>query len=209
MNLLSHATTAKRTFLVRTTLPSLFGSALGLGLLIGFLATVIEIERGTGFSALVAGPWTGWPRSEVTEIDPYSRAILAYSGKRSLSESDAMSFVAQTDSTGTGLDSACDYVLTGAIPAARYWTLILSTPAGALIANPAERQGFTSSEVLRNSEGQFEIHLSRQARPGNWLPLGGSGKFILILRFYDSDLISPTAVLDAAHMPAILRGHCE
>jgi len=205
---LDRAEKGRRTVSAYIILPSLFGSALGLGLLFGLFATFIEIKRGNGFSALIAGPWIGWPRSEVTEIDPYSRAILAYSGKRSLSESDAMSFVALTDSSGTRLDSACDYVLTGAIPRARYWTLTLSTPAGELIANPAGRQGFTSSEVLRNSDGGFEVRLSRHARPGNWLELGPSGKFILILRFYDSDLSSPATVLDAGHMPSILRDYC-
>ena len=120
-----------------------------------------------------------------------------------------MSFVAHGDSDGAKFNPACDYIMKGAIPSARYWTLTLLSPEGSLIGNTGDRQGFTSSEVLRGSDGQFEIALSRHARPGNWLPLGAASKFILILRFYDSELGSPAATLDAAQMPEIVRGRCE
>jgi hypothetical protein len=206
---LGTAIAMKRTSWERATIFGLFLSAGGLGVLIGLFVTFVEIERGKGFAAMEAGPWTGWPRSEASGIDPYSRAILAYSGKRTLSESDAMSFVAHADSAGAEFDPACDYVLKGEIPPARYWTLTLLSPAGALIANSVDRQGFTSSEPLRASDGQFEIALSRHARPGNWLPLGRASKFILVLRFYDSELSSPAAALDAAHMPVLVKGRCE
>jgi hypothetical protein len=206
---LGTALAVKRSFWQRATIFGLFLSAGCLGVLIGLFVTFVEIERGKGFAAMEAGPWTGWPRSEASNIDPYSRAILAYSGKRTLSESDAMSFVAHGDSNGAEFDPACDYVLKGEIPSARYWTLTLLSPAGVLIANPADRQGFTSSELLRASDGQFEITLSRHARPGNWLPLGRASKFILVLRFYDSELSAPAVALDAAHMPVLVKGRCE
>jgi hypothetical protein len=186
-----------------------FLSALALGILLGAFATFVEIERGNGFAAIVAGPWTGWPRSEASEVDPYTRAILAYSGKISLSESEAMSFIAHGDSDGAQFDSACDYVVTGNIPPARFWTLTLLSPGGDLIANKADRYGFTSSELLRTDGGQFAIALARHARPGNWLPLPRASKFILVLRFYDSELGAPSTILDAAHMPVIVKGRCR
>jgi hypothetical protein len=186
-----------------------FLSAAALGVLLGSFVTFVEIERGNGFAAIVAGPWTGWPRTEAAQIDPYTRAILAYSGKISLSESEAMSFVANDDSDGAEFDPACEYVLKGDIPPARFWTLTLLSSGGDLIANPADRHGFTSSELLRASNGQFEIALSRHARPGNWLPLTRASKFILVLRFYDSELNAPATALDAAHMPVLVKGRCE
>lgn len=206
---LGTAMALKRSFWASAMMLGLFLSAVFLGVLLGLFITFVEIEHGNGFAAIEAGPWTGWPRSEASELDPYSRAILTYSGKISLSESEAMSFVAHGDSSGATFDSDCDYVVKGEIPPARFWTLTLLSPAGALIANAADRQGFTSSELLRSDDGHFEITLSRHARPGNWLPLGRTSKFILVLRFYDSDLGAPAAALDAAHMPAIVRGHCE
>ncbi len=180
-----------------------------IGVLLGLFVTVAVVERGKGFGAIEAGPWTGWPRNGTSDIDPYTRAILAYSGEISLIAPEGMSFVAHGDSNGSEFDPACDYALTGELPPARYWTLTLLSPAGAPIANTAGRQGFTSSEVLRASDGQFEITLSRHARPGNWLPLGGTSKFILVLRLYDSELGAAAAVLDAASMPGLVKSRCE
>jgi hypothetical protein len=206
---LSTAIIVKRSHKAHGMIFVKFLSAGCLGVLLGLFVTLVEIEQGKGFAAIEAGPWTGWPRSEASEIDPYTRAILAYSGKISLSESEAMSFVAHGDSNGAEFNPACDYVLKGEIPPARFWTLTVLSPAGALIANTADRQGFTSSELLRASNGQFEITLSRHARPGNWLSLGPASKFILVLRFYDSELSAPAAALDAAHMPVLVKSRCE
>ena len=57
-------------------------------------------------------------------------------------------------------DSACDYLVKGDIPPARFWTFTLLSPVGDLIANKADRQGFTSSELLRANNGQFAVALS-------------------------------------------------
>jgi hypothetical protein len=206
---LGTAIAMKRGDHARAMILGRFLSAGCIGVFLGLFVTFVVVERGKGFAAVAAGPWTGWPRSGTLDTDPYTRAILAYSGEISLSESEGMSFVAGGDSNGAEFDPACDYVLKGEIPAARYWTLTLLSPAGAPIANPAGRQGFTSGEVLRASKGQFEIILSRHARPGNWLPIGDTSKFILVLRLYDSELGAPAAALDAAKMPGLVKSRCE
>ena len=206
---LGTAIAMKRGYRAHGTILGKFLSAVCIGVLLGLFVTFVVVERGKGFGAIAAGPWTGWPRNGTSDTDPYTRAILAYSGEMSLSESEGMSFVARGDSNGAEFDPACDYALKGEIPSARYWTLTLLSPAGDLIANPADRQGFTSSELLRANDGQLEITLSRHARPGNWLPLGRASKFILVLRFYDSELSAPAAALDAAHMPVLVKGRCE
>ncbi|MCI0600019.1 MAG: DUF1214 domain-containing protein [Beijerinckiaceae bacterium] len=186
-----------------------FLSAGAVGLLLGVFITWAVVERGKGFGSVEVGPWTNWSRTGKLEIDPYSRAILAYSGEMPLSESDGSSFIAYGDSNGEEFNSACDWVMQGEVPNARYWTLTLLSPAGTPIANRAGRQGFTSSEILRAGDGQFEITISRHARPGNWLPTGNSSKFVLILRLYDSDLGAPVETQHAARMPRLLKGHCE
>ena len=206
---LGTAIAMKRGDQARGTILGKFLSAGCIGVLLGLFVTFVVVERGKGFGAITAGPWTGWPRNGTSDTDPYTRAILAYSGEMSLSESEGMSFVAHGDGNGAEFDPACDYVLKGEIPSARYWTLTLLSPAGAPVANIADRQGFTSSEVLRASDGQFEITLSSHARPGNWLPIGGTSKFILVLRLYDSELGAPATALDAARMPGLLKSRCE
>jgi hypothetical protein len=206
---LGTAIAMKRGYQAHATILVKFLSAGCIGVLLGLFVTLVVVERGKGFGAIAAGPWTGWPRNGTSDTDPYTRAILAYSGEISLSESEGMSFVAHGDSNGAEFDPACDYALKGEIPSARYWTLTLLSPAGVPITNTAGRPGFTSSEVLRASDGQFEITLSRHARPGNWLPIGDTSKFILVLRLYDSELGAPAAALDAASMPGLVKSRCE
>lgn len=199
----------KRDHQAHGTILGKFLSASCVGVLLGLFVTFVVVERGKGFGAIAAGPWTGWPRTGTAEPDPYSRAVLAYSGEMTLSESEGMSFVAHGDSDGAEFDPACDYSLNSEIPSARYWTLTLLSPEGAPIANAAGRSGFTSSEILRASDGRFVITLSRHARPGNWLPAGGTSRFILVLRLYDSELGAPATALDAASMPRIVKSRCE
>jgi hypothetical protein len=206
---LGTAISMKRGYQAHATILGKFLSAGCIGVLLGLFVTFVAVERGKGFGAIAAGPWTGWPRNGTSDTDPYTRAILAYSGEMFLIESEELSFVAHGDSNGAEFDPACDYTLQGEIPPARYWTLTLLSPAGAPIANTAGRPGFTSSEVLRASDGHFEITLSRHARSGNWLPIGDTSKFILVLRLYDSELGTPAAALDAANMPGLVRGRCE
>jgi hypothetical protein len=206
---LGTAITMKRGYQAHATTLVKFLSAGCIGVLLGLFVTLVVVERGKGFGAIAAGPWTGWPRNGTSDTDPYTRAILAYSGEISLSESQGMSFVAHGDSNGAEFDPSCDYALKGEIPSARYWTLTLLSPTGVPITNTAGRPGFTSSEVLRASDGQFEITLSRHARPGNWLPIGDTSKFILVLRLYDNELGAPAAALDAASMPVLVKSRCE
>jgi hypothetical protein len=158
--------------------------ALGIALGLAFTATTLR----AGLDAVRAGPWTAWPRSGAATIDPYARAALAKAGGAPLGRDQGLVFVARTDSAGATLDGRCDYRVAGATPAARYWTLTLSRPGGAL-AEPANgRYGFVSSELLRKDGGAFEIAIAREARYGDWLSPGDLRGFELTLRLYDATL---------------------
>jgi len=206
---LGWAAAAGRGFLWQVAILGKFLSAAAAGVLLGLFVTWLVIEHERGFGAIEAGPWTSWSEIGAPEVDPYSRAILAYFGETALSESEGTSFVAYGDRRGVEFDPACDYVMKGEIPLARYWTLTLFSPAGAPVANRAGRQGFTSGEVLRDADGRFEIVISRHARPGNWLPSGEAARFVLVLRLYDSELSAPSGRIDAKKMPMFVKGHCE
>ncbi len=206
---LGRAFVAESRFLGQAAILGKFLSAAIAGVLLGLFVTWIVLEHKRGFGAIEAGPWTSWSGIGATDVDPYSRAILAYFGETALSESEGISFVAYGDRSGAEFDPACDYVMKGDVPLARYWTLTLFSPAGGPVANQAGRQGFTSGEVLRNSDGQFEIAISRHARAGNWLPSGEASRYVLVLRLYDSELSAPTGTIDARKMPVFVKGHCE
>jgi hypothetical protein len=179
------------------------------GTALGFFVTHAVLQRGPAFNVVRAGPWAGVPKNGSLDIDPYARAMLARTAELPLGDAEGLSFIARTDSTGATLQPHCDYAVSGSVPSTRYWTLTLVSPAGFLIDNSAKRFGFTSAEIVRAADGTFDITVARQARPGNWLPLGGVQPFILMLRLYDTLLDFGTSKADASAMPKIVRGSCE
>ena len=181
----------------------LAGTALGLA------ATNYLLSAGVSFDEVKAGPWTRWPKSGAMDIDPYAHAMLARSGRLPLGTAEGLSFFAWSDSAGERLRARCNYVVKGPVPPTRYWTLSLYTPTGALVDNAAKRFAFTSAEILRAADGSFEINVSRQARPGNWLPIGNVPAFALVLRLYDTLFDFGMAKVEAKALPQIVKGHCE
>jgi hypothetical protein len=182
-------------------------TAMLAGLAIGFGVTAVTLKDGYGFGAFRIGPWTAWPRAGGPEIDPYARAALATRGEAPLGRDEGLTFVARFDSTGGPLDGRCDYSVADRPPAARFWTLGLASPAGAPLANPTERHGYTSSDILRREGGDFELAISRNARPGNWLSPGDAKTFVLVLRLYETPL-DTTARLDPARFLKIIKLGC-
>ena len=79
---------------------------------------------------------------------------------------------------------------------------------GRLIANAAKRYGFTSSEILRNLDGGFDITISPEVQPGNWLPVAPDEPFILALRLFDTSVSASTTQIARADMPRITKGRC-
>ncbi len=189
--------------LIKSCLAVVLGTLLGLGL------TFLSLERGFGFGAVRAGPWTAWPKAGSPDIDPYARALIARTGSIPLGNGEGIAFTARNDSAGAPLTPSCDYILKGPMPPARYWTVSVFSPSGALIDNQAKRYGFTSAEILRSTDGPAEIALSSTAQPGNWLPTSPKASYVVVLRLYDSVLSATAASLDAAIMPKIVRGTCR
>jgi hypothetical protein len=183
--------------------------ALCLGGLLGVAVTFLTVDRGIGLGAIRAGAWTGWPLNGLAEIDPYGRARLAHSRELPLGAAEGLSFIAKGDDSGAPFDPACDYLVKGVGPRARFWTLTLLSPEGFPFANRAQRYGFTSSEILRAADGAFEIIVSAEARPGNWLPIGGQEPFVLALRLYDTELDAGATALDTRDLPTVLKGSCR
>ena len=179
-----------------------------LGLTLGLVLTHFSVNRGLGFGAVRAGPWTAWPRAGSLEIDPYGHAALSRTGEAPLGLSEGLSFIATTDSAGRPLDGGCVYSLAGKVPPARYWTVSAVTPEGRLIDNAARRYGFTSSEILRRAGGAFAITLARDTQPGNWLPTGEATVLSLVLRVYDSPVSATASTLTAQGLPSIERAAC-
>ncbi len=177
------------------------------GVMLGLLVTIRVLDKGNG--TVVAGPWQGAPRDGNMDIDPYTLAGNDRSSVLPLGSAEGLTFVARTDEKGALLSSACDYSVMGPMPSARYWTLSLLNTDGYPIANPAERYGFTSAEILRFEGDAVTITIAPEARSGDWLPTGGAKAYLLMLNLYDTGLSTIGTVFDAASMPKIAKLACR
>ncbi|MCX8253785.1 hypothetical protein RHAL1_01634 [Beijerinckiaceae bacterium RH AL1] len=182
-------------------------AAVLAGVFLGLVVTIRSLD--TGGRPVAAGPWEGAPRNGTFDVDPYTLAADERSGVLPLGVAEGLTFVARTDSDGRGLNAACDYAVRGPMPQARFWTLSLLDAAGFPVADPAERYGFTSAEILREQGAPVLITVSPEARSGNWLPTGHARSYVLMLRLYDSGLSTMGTVFEAAEMPSIARGRCS
>ena len=188
----------------------LFGSCFTflIAAVIGLGATWFTLTHGVAFGSLTVGAWTAWPKSGSLDIDPYARAIIARSGELPTGMGDGVAFYARTDDVGNALDGRCTFTISGMTPTARYWTLTLYDPEGRLVANSIDRLGFTSEEIVRDSDGRLTITVAPLARPGNWLPTGGIEKFTLLWRLYDTAIGVASRTTKEGPMPSITRKGC-
>ena len=182
--------------------------ALAVAAVVGLGATWLALSRGTAFGSVAIGAWTAWPKNGTRDADPYARATIARTGELPVGSGDGIAFVARADDNGRSLDGRCDVVVSGVTPQARFWTITLYDPLGRLVANSVDRYGFTSQEIVRRSDGSFEIVAAPRARPGNWLPTGGVDNYQLVLRLYDSPVGVATRAAREVPMPAINVRSC-
>jgi hypothetical protein len=183
-------------------------------LLLIVLALVIALGGGAGsvwlmmeevedFGALTIGEWSVNPTEGTPQADPYAKARFAREGKLSLGAAEGAQFVAARDTTGQPLRGACDYVVTGSVPASRFWTMHAVQPGTA--ETPRALQ---SLALLRDASGSFSIALSRHLAPGNWLQIGTEGPYRLVLAVYDTPTVG-TADFAEITLPRIVRERCN
>jgi hypothetical protein len=176
--------------------------------IVGLGTTWMTATRGVNVGTIKIGAWTARPKTGTSDIDPYSRASVARSGELPVGTGDGVMFSATTDDTGRKLDGRCDVVVKGVTPAARFWTMTIYDLKGRLVANSLQRYGFTSQEIVRGSDGSFELRMTSRSRAGNWLPTGGLDRYMLVLRLYDTPVGVGTRTQKDAPMPSIMTVSC-
>ncbi|MBV1705870.1 MAG: DUF1214 domain-containing protein [Hyphomicrobiales bacterium] len=183
-----------------------------LGTALGLAATWYSVRHVKSVSYVAIGPWRATPANATLAADPYGRAYMAHSGTVPLGLGEGMVLVARHDSSGQKLSGACTYRVSGAMPAARFWTLTAAArqpdarPAAA--AGPAAlSDSLTSGEAVWQRHGALAVDISRQPQPGNWLALQTKAAFAIKLRLYDTGatFVGPST---APSMPLVQRVSC-
>jgi hypothetical protein len=188
-------------------------ATFAVALLLGIGSAWFMIEHGSPLTTGRIGPWASWVSEGNPVSDPYTKAHLARSGRLPLTSTIARYFVANSDSEGRRLTSACDYSIEGSAINARWWSLAVYDNHGSLIDNPSKRFSFNSEEAIRHSDGTYRINLARSARPENWLPSGDGPErnLVLMLRVYgprETDAFG-TGRVPEERLPKIERQTCE
>ena len=180
----------------------LFGGALA-----GLASAEFALDRQVSGDVVRAGPWEMRSGESLVTADPYERAERARSGTIPLASGEGFTMIARRDSSGEPLSGRCVYLVTGATPAARFWSLSLFDVEGRPVQNEAQRNSFNSTEVTRDAQGGFSISVAAQVQAGDWLPAPERGGFVLLLRLYDTP-IGAGASMTSAQVPSISRLAC-
>ncbi len=176
---------------------------------LGLAVTWFAVSTSRGLDSVRSGAWVGWPRSGTVKADPYARAAVARSGELPLELADGLVFLAREDDKGRPLDGRCETRIVGILPQARLWTLTVMDDGGNLIANDARRYGFTSAEMIYDTDGAIDVRLSPRARPGNWLPTGARPRLQVALRLYDAPFsFASSGGHEAVPLPRIVQEAC-
>jgi hypothetical protein len=176
----------------------------------GFGSAWYMIEAGSRLSTRTIGAWVAWTSAGRPDADPYTRAHTVRNTLLPISSTLELSFRAKSDSDGRRLSSSCDYVVVFPEQEPDWWSLAVFDGQGRLIQNSAERHAFNTNTALREPNGRIAISVARDARPGNWLPSGRSGRIVLVLTAQDAGFAAGVHDSAAARsLPEIQRGACR
>jgi hypothetical protein len=131
------------------------------------------------------GPWQTDLNLSSRRVSLYTRAAAARQTPLALRSSEALYFVAHTDSAGNELRRGRTYSIMGRDPETRWWS-VAAYNNDQLIPNPRHRYSYSKTSVRREVDGGWMIRFSPREQRGNWLP--GStedGRLKLVLRCYD------------------------
>jgi len=180
-----------------------FASAIIVALVVGIGSAWWAVGRGMS-GGVRCGAWHHYPFYGSAEANPYVRARTQLAGPLALDRSEAIYFIASKDTEGRPLNSRYTYRLEGVDFDARWWSITAYGPDHRLIPNPHNRYSYNNTNVARNSNGGYTIHLSNTEKGGNWIPTGKEEKFELFLRLYNP---APEVLNDVSgvDLPRIVR----
>ncbi len=175
----------------------------------GIYATQYAIRYSAGFGAISVGAWQAFPEAQTAQADPYARNHRAKAGQLLLGSAEGLAFSAISDSNGDRLDPACNYVVSGMIPPARFWVFNTADADGRPIATVRGLPyAYSSWTALFNGDGSVSFTVSAQAQPGNWLAVPQNEAYKLVLTLLDTPVAGNSGLIDLT-MPTIEKKDCN
>ena len=187
-----------------------FYAAIAIG--VGLASAWYMMDYGSRLTVERDGPWQRWTMAGAEGADPYTKAHFARAGWLPLSTAAAHYFLAGKDSSGEALYADCEYVLNGAAPAGRRWTLAAFDLQGRPVEPGLGRPVITSANALPGPEASLTVHLGQSTAPGNWLSLTGAARMQLLLTVYgriDRAVKAGAAEASRRPLPNIVRTGCR
>jgi hypothetical protein len=154
------------------------------------------------------GPWTVWPAAVQPRIDPYTRAHLLSDTLLPSNRFETLELEARVDSAGRALDENCSYVVSGAMPKTRWWSILAVSGERQLEEAAEASNGLIAQQLVYGPDGTFQIVLSSEPQSGNWIRPPESGPPVLLIRLYSPE---PALRRDplAGDLPVIERQVCR
>jgi hypothetical protein len=87
--------------------------------------------------------------------------------------------------------------------------LTVADPARRQLQLAVARESFSHAEIVRDERGGLRIIAAATPEAGNWLPLPPSGRFLFLLRLYDTPISSHAGELRPEALPRISRVDCR
>ncbi len=155
------------------------GGALGYGLSYNIGRAIYDAE------AVHNGPWTTNLIQGSTAQDIYTRYVISIWAVMALPRQETLYYGTYRTDSGEQLLTEYDYVIEGKNLDTRWWSITVYDDEGWLFPNELNRYSYNVDTVKFDTDGKYRIHLSRTPKEGNWLPLGNSTTFQLLLRCYN------------------------
>lgn len=174
------------------------------GLAFGGAVAVYMITHPTEQSiSITNGIWKANKEMDL-DGDRLLTAQISLGATFALKPSEVIYMVADKDQKGMHFTPINDYVIKGNknMLKARYWSITLYAGDHFLADNEIGRYGFNGNSVQYNEDGSFEIYVSQNEQPINWLPSGDDDRIFFVLRMYHPDK-SIYENMDSISLPSI------
>lgn len=182
--------------------------ATAIALFTGFASAHYAIDLLGRSADLQTGQWTRLESIENTKGNPYRAALKVRTSGIALAPGEGLVFTARRDQAGNMFEAGCEYRLSGRVPRAALWSVVVEPDRGLVPPAFPERRYIVSRSVVWDNEGGVDITVSPEPRPGNWIAAPRSGGYIISLRLYDTPLAMNTGALKMGDLPRIEKGRC-